>query len=498
MIAAPGHGVLLVEVKGGAIEQRDGHWLQNGQRLNPMPLDQAKGFRRTLLNALRDRGVSQPPWIAAAVAFVDTPFSVGPTQSDLSGAVLGQQDLPYLSEALTEMAARLLAGKRAPTGSAWERAISELHALWGATWTPSLSLGDRIKLRDAELLPLDADQLSVLDALDENTRVLVRGGPGTGKTLLARDVCRRLAERGKSPLLLCSTRALATALRAGGLDAAFTVRAHAADLLVAAGHDVAGGAPMAEWSAEIWDAVPQQAAGHAELLEAARARWDAIVVDEGQDLSQSDWEFVRALAEGRTLWGFVDEGQGFWTERRCPTELFTSTYKLLARYRCPDALAKFADRYREGATADAGAGEGDTALGDELRVVTVKSESELEGAVAAELRSALSRGAAPRDIAVLSLAGQTRTALCARDRIGDVPVVRADDPSAPDALIADTFLRFKGLERPWIVITELGRGTTRYDVRMHVALTRATVGVVVVATEEAMAGDGRLRATVTR
>jgi hypothetical protein len=59
-------------------------------------------------------------------------------------------------------------------------------------------------------------------------------------------------------------------------------------------------------------------------------------------------------------------------------------------------------------------------------------------------------------------------------------------------VIADTFLRFKGLERPWVIVVELERGRTRYDVRMHVALTRATVGCVVVATGEEIGADQRL------
>ncbi len=108
------------------------------------------------------------------------------------------------------------------------------------------------------------------------------------------------------------------------------------------------------------------------------------------------------------------------------------------------------------------------------------------------MKRALDDGVQPADIAVLSLAGRGRTAICAGDRIGAVPVVRADDPRAAESVVADTFLRFKGLERPWIVVTELERGTSRYDVRMHVALTRATVGCVVVATEGAIAADARL------
>lgn len=95
---------------------------------------------------------------------------------------------------------------------------------------------------------------------------------------------------------------------------------------------------------------------------------------------------------------------------------------------------------------------------------------------------------------MLSLGGQLKTELCARDRIGQTPVRRADAPDAGDHVVADTFLRFKGLERPLVLVVELDRGKHRYDVRMHVALTRATVRCLVLATREALEADAKLAA----
>jgi hypothetical protein len=81
------------------------------------------------------------------------------------------------------------------------------------------------------------------------------------------------------------------------------------------------------------------------------------------------------------------------------------------------------------------------------------------------------------------------------ERIGAHRVVRADSPEAGEHAIADTFLRFKGLERHWVIVTELSAAADhRYDVRMHIALSRATVGCVVVATGEQVDADPRLLA----
>ncbi len=123
-----------------------------------------------------------------------------------------------------------------------------------------------------------------------------------------------------------------------------------------------------------------------------------------------------------------------------------------------------------------------------MLMVRVPTQSAVPNKVALEIQKALGAGMKPRDIAVLTLAGQSRTTLCVADEIGQWTVVRASDH-----IVADTFLRFKGLERPWIIVTEVYLAERRYDVRMHVALTRATVGCVVVATAEQVDKDERLQ-----
>jgi hypothetical protein len=485
VVAIPDRGILVIEVKGGVIEVADGQWIQNGQVMRASPRDQAQSFVRKLGTKLRERGVREHVPFAICTAFPETPFSNAPTHGDLEGAVLGQQDLPYLGDALGEMRGRHFDARKIPPGARW---IEALHAMWGESWTPRLRLGHRVELRADELVPLDEEQLAYLDLIDENERVLIRGGPGTGKTLLAREMWVRLRARGLRPVFLCFTNALAAAVRATEVAQAFTVRELAIDLLAELG--VKEGAPQAEWPAETWEQASALAATSAGPL--ARGRHDAVVVDEAQDLSPSDWDLVLAIADGRPMYGFADEGQAFWPDRSVPKEAFATLFTLKRRYRCPEPLARFADLYRreEGGPGD----RSRPAPIDELRLVRLVSETDLEAEVAREIRRALDDGVEAGDIAVVSLAGQTKTALCARDRIGDIPVRRADAAGSGGHVVADTFLRFKGLERPWIIVVELGLGTTRYDLRMHVALTRATVGCVVVATDAEIARDPRIGA----
>ena len=488
VVAVPDKGVVIIEVKGGAIEIRDGQWRQNGRVMARTPREQAHRFLKVLLRKLEEVSNGPIPYIQIATAFPETAFFTGPTAGDVAGAVLGQQDMHYLSEALMSLVERLFADGRSPPRSpGW---METLHAIWCETWTPAISLGLRARLREQEMIALDAEQVALLDCVDDNPRMLVTGGPGTGKTLLGRDLFARWKRKGKNPVYLCSTSALAGGMRASGIECAWTVKEYAAQLLDAAHIEMQGGAAPSAWTPETWEFASLQAATDA--LPMVGFSHDGVLLDEGQDLAANDWYLIEALAIDRPLWIFADEGQGFWADRKVPPHLGLASFRLMKRYRCPEPLARFADLYRPTPTPEQIA-EVIAGLTDELRVVTAPSASAVVDKIAIEIDKALGGGARPEDIAILSLGGQTRTKIGRADRIGRHEVVRADNRSAESHIIADTFLRFKGLERPWIIVTELDQGERRYDVRMHVALSRATVGAVVVGSAEDLGRDERLQ-----
>jgi superfamily I DNA and RNA helicase len=82
-------------------------------------------------------------------------------------------------------------------------------------------------------------------------------------------------------------------------------------------------------------------------------------------------------------------------------------------------------------------------------------------------------------------------------KLGTHPVVRADDDAIESSVVLETFLRFKGLERPVIIVTDLHLAKGRADIgkRMHIALTRATTAVRVIDDEGSISADlvlGRL------
>ncbi len=470
VLAHPERGLLVVEVKGGQVEQRDGRWFTNGVAFEQAPLDQAQGFVRRLVKRLEDWNCA-PPAFGAALAFPDTDFDEQPQEDVLRGIVLGRSHLRWFKEALPAVAERALPPPHPARGS-W---IERLHQLWGETWVPDLSLGTRVKALGERRFALDAAQLEALDGLAENGRVLVEGGAGSGKTLLAAEAARREAAGGKRVLLLCFTAPLrswlAARLAGTGVEVQ-TVSGLAKELAEKAG----GPAPGADLTAnEYWRATYEAAA------DAAERRWDAIVVDEGQDLTFEAWFFLRELAEGARLWAFHDPRQGFWADRTPPADLFATRYRLPRGQRCPAGIEALAERYAGGPgdelVISAAARHGI------LKVVACPDPAKVAEVVGAEVDRLLSEKLSLPDIGIVSLRGQTAgDAVHQQPRIGRHEFVLADDPAMEGRLVADTFLRWKGLERPAIIVADVpAGGLERFETRMHIALTRALVAARIVA-----------------
>jgi hypothetical protein len=132
------------------------------------------------------------------------------------------------------------------------------------------------------------------------------------------------------------------------------------------------------------------------------------------------------------------------------------------------------------------------AIADEtIRIVICSSAGAVTDRVAREIDRLCVSGLAAGDIAVISLRGRdAESAVLGRSRLAAHDVVPADGAGIADAVVCDTFLRFKGLERPAVIVTDLGGvANTKREVRMHIALTRALDLMRIVADEVTIEQD---------
>ncbi len=524
VIAHPEGGLLVMETKSGR-PSRDGRgrWFLGPIELHESPFQQAEDNRHELvraLTALPGWPTGSKPRAGHAVAFPDVDLASLPPGHVLLGPdadrriVLDAQALEstastrawveaafafYLGDgshgdALGEAGMRRVADYLAPT--------VELHRL-----VRGRILDDR-----PTLVAATRQQLFVLGQTKSARRVEVVGPAGSGKSMLAAEKARRLAAEGYRTLLACYNQPLATALgrelagpadaagRAGGGLTVATFHRLAELLAVRAGVI----APHGPRVPDGWFAALPGALGRA-IERLPDERFHAIVIDEGQDFD-AEWllllEQLLHDPDDGTLWVFHDPGQALRGPDVVGQLALPVRLTLYENLRNPGSVAALASRFYHGdeaVVAYRDVGTDTSGAASRCTVVTAAPGHETVEAVRRELHRLLSvERVRSWDVAVLSGGSAARSGVWARRRFGNAVLWNGsinddgssrglapeDVPDEPpdDAVVRfETVRRFKGLERPVVVLCELPTEGDRLDELLYSALTRPTTELVVIA-----------------
>lgn len=235
--------------------------------------------------------------------------------------VLDERDL---AAAPTRLAAALTGsggGARVPNADDVEALV---ECLVGRPQSQRDLVAGQVAAREKHADLLTERQATVLDHIRLLHRVEVRGGAGSGKTWLAVEQARRLSDRGLRVGLLAYSRGLTMFLqeRVRALPArqrpAYVGTFH--NLGVGWGAQQGADDDPAYWESELPRAMVELAGGLP-----VDARFDAFVVDEGQDFDDTWWPALLAgLKDAATggLFVFADEGQRvFARQGRPPVDL---------------------------------------------------------------------------------------------------------------------------------------------------------------------------------
>lgn len=452
VIFDPQRGILVVEVKSGGIRFEGGRWFQRNLGTGveyPMqdPEAQANRTRFFLDNHLKTR---LPATIACpvyhAVWFPSGEVSRAGLPPHLpSQILLDRASLTDPGEAIDE-AFSFGSGerRRVAIGTADVRKILDALA-------PRLdvapSMRHSLEDRERAFIRFTEEQARVLDYLDEQKTAVVAGAAGTGKTMVALQLARNLADMGEDVLFVCFNAPLRQYLAAnhGGLRRSF----HTFDSLAVENVGDFGGN------------FDQSKAAFLELLTRADApAFSNVIIDEGQDFEDEWIAYLEANTNGR-LYVFYDRNQLVQRDA-LPEWLTTAECRLVLRRNCrmTSQIARFAYRCSPTSLSP----PSDTVDGPKPYLYQCPHRT----AATERVRSLVSdllgeRGYLPHEIAILTATSTRGSLLGVFSRIDDIPVT---DVPKRGAVVYSSVRRFKGLEAKVVILvdvrpTDLAESTSR-------------------------------------
>ena len=211
VIFHPQLGLVIFEIKAGAIHVKDGQWLYaSGLMMKQSPFSQARRNRYALMDKLVQRlgkSAFDLLTITHAVWFPDVYWS-GPLPSSEapSRAFLLDRDALLKPEKYLLQLFKAAAPHPTAWNTAQQKALKEILAPDCNLLVPLVAQLDNSL---ADLQQATEQQITVLRMLRTQSHLLVEGSAGSGKTLLAVCLAREHAALGKSVLITCFNRNLA-------------------------------------------------------------------------------------------------------------------------------------------------------------------------------------------------------------------------------------------------------------------------------------------------
>jgi hypothetical protein len=216
-------GVYVIEVKGGRISCANGMWTftraDNVSNTKPEgPFEQAKTAMFAVRKAIEETAMLKGFLCGYGVIMPDEHFTEqGPEIQP--GVLLDRRRINFsLSDYLQQLRAFWTEEYRTKhdgrTMRDPEKAdLEKIRAALRPDIRTALTLNSSLSRVEQEQVELIEQQCRILQRMDTNPRTVIRGGAGTGKTLLALDTAARRASQGQKTLYLCFNKLLGRHVR---------------------------------------------------------------------------------------------------------------------------------------------------------------------------------------------------------------------------------------------------------------------------------------------
>jgi hypothetical protein len=328
-----------------------------------------------------------------------------------------------------------------------DKGITALRLLYANPIELRESLATKIEFfEDRTSILLTGSQMQTLLELPENPRSVIRGGAGTGKTLLAQEFALRMAERGQKVVMLCNNRVLYSSMMSKFRDT-----------------------PQIEVLSfeDLFDMNSKQAL--------SSRKYDTVIVDEAQDIDFFWWHSVQSLVdEDGLLVALLDSNQSIYHPTwDIVSELGAKEYLLRLNLRNSKEIADSTNTLYSGPSIDS-AGPSD------LPPVWVAAQESKILLSAANLAFDLLKieGVEPHQLAILVHTDLERQELGKLLEDQGFSTISASS-SIHNKVRVDTVENFKGLEAPVVIV--LGTEYIATDIKLsYVSVSRARLRLYVV------------------
>ncbi len=479
LVAIEGAGIVCIEVKGGEVTHNGRDWLQHLHTGRVKTIEPVRQVRQARY-ALRDFIEKDPRWTQGRVrwnhivvlpnsdfsqdfALTDCPRWMVVDRDDFPNLVARirevadsqEQDLPLLTAAGIEQLRTALGGRGLPQRDVVARALHNEDA--------------------ADILT--DQQAVILTATRLLNRVEVRGGAGSGKTFMAVEQARRLANAGQRVALICYSHGLASYLKR--ITSGWSRRQRPG--YVGEFHDLG-----IDWGAEKGpdeserNAATERYFEHdlpARMLELAATlpdgrRFDSIVIDEAQDFADSWWDPILAALRDLDTGGiylYSDEGQRVFDRTGTPPVPLVPLildHNIRNTRQIATAFGPLVDHPMRFLGGE----------GPEVRFVACERDQAHEVGDD-QVDVLLERGWRPEDVALLTTGSRHQEQ---KNRQAEGNAAYWDSFWDVDQVFYGHVLGFKGLERRAVVlVVDDEKVVERSSERLYVGLSRAREQLVV-------------------
>jgi hypothetical protein len=333
IVCHPKLGYLCVEVKGGGISYKaeSDSWYSIDRHQNKFsikdPIQQAIKAKYSIFSKLKEH----PLWRSYslnnvlrghAIYFPDIGDPKPLSRPDMPATLIGTKAALNNPQEWIDNAFYFWGSTSTNFNPIEQSGIDFLKKVFARSFSVPPLISVQLDELEKRRIQLTNQQISILDLLQSHRRVAIRGGAGTGKTVLAMEKARRLATDGFKTLLTCYNRQLADHLTLLARDIPNLDVMSFHQLCYQwvdrtdrkTGRDLKSEAKVTFPGTGFFEVQLPMALSFA--LDVTDERYDAIICDEGQDFGEEYWiplELLLTDSEESPFYVFYDENQNIYS-----------------------------------------------------------------------------------------------------------------------------------------------------------------------------------------